>query len=73
MEEEQVNENILAYVNRLSDLLFVMARIGNKRGNFEETYVRFNKWMKQFSHENAGSGSGISAKLIDTNEHEWKK
>jgi len=29
--------------------------------------------MKQFSHENAGSGSGISAKLIDTNEHEWKK
>jgi cob(I)alamin adenosyltransferase len=43
MEEEQVNENILAYVNRLSDLLFVMARIENKRGNFEETYVRFDK------------------------------
>ncbi|HLE24014.1 MAG TPA: cob(I)yrinic acid a,c-diamide adenosyltransferase [Thermodesulfobacteriota bacterium] len=43
IEEEQVNENILAYVNRLSDLLFVMARIENKHGNFEETYVRFNK------------------------------
>jgi cob(I)alamin adenosyltransferase len=43
MDEEQVNENILAYINRLSDLLFVMARIENKRGNFEETYVRFGK------------------------------
>lgn len=43
MEEAEVNENVLAYVNRLSDLLFVMARIENKRGGFEETYVRFNK------------------------------
>ncbi len=43
MEEEKVNENVLAYINRLSDLLFMMARIENKRGNFEETYVRFNK------------------------------
>ncbi|MBI2487503.1 MAG: cob(I)yrinic acid a,c-diamide adenosyltransferase [Deltaproteobacteria bacterium] len=43
MEEEQPNENVLIYINRLSDLLFVMARIENKRGNFEETYVRFDK------------------------------
>jgi len=43
MEEEGLNENVLAYMNRLSDLLFVMARIENKRGNFEETYVRFDK------------------------------
>ncbi len=43
MEESEVNENVLAYINRLSDLLFVMARIENKRGGFEETYVRFNK------------------------------
>ncbi len=43
MEEEQLNENVLVYINRLSDLLFVMARIENKRGNFEETYVRFDK------------------------------
>ncbi len=42
-KEEKINENILAYINRLSDLLFVMARIENKRGNFEETYVKFNK------------------------------
>ncbi len=43
MEEEQVNEDVLVYLNRLSDLLFVMARIENKRGNFEETYVRFDE------------------------------
>jgi cob(I)alamin adenosyltransferase len=43
VEEAEMNENVLAYVNRLSDLLFVMARIENKRGDFEETYVRFNK------------------------------
>jgi cob(I)alamin adenosyltransferase len=43
IEEEEINENVLAYMNRLSDLLFVMARIENKRGNFEETYVRFDK------------------------------
>jgi cob(I)alamin adenosyltransferase len=43
MEEEQVSENVLVYMNRLSDLLFVMARIENKRGNFEETYVQFDK------------------------------
>ncbi len=43
MQEERLNESVLAYINRLSDLLFVMARIENKRGNFEETYVRFRK------------------------------
>jgi cob(I)alamin adenosyltransferase len=43
MEEEQLNENVLIYINRLSDLLFVMARIENKRGNFQEIYVRFDK------------------------------
>lgn len=43
MEEESLDGNVLAYMNRLSDLLFVMARIENKRGNFEETYVRFGK------------------------------
>ncbi|HEY7535985.1 MAG TPA: cob(I)yrinic acid a,c-diamide adenosyltransferase [Thermodesulfobacteriota bacterium] len=43
MKEEQINGNVLAYINRLSDLLFVMARIENKRGKFEETYVRFSK------------------------------
>lgn len=39
--EEEINENVLKYVNRLSDLLFVMARIENKRCGFEETYADF--------------------------------
>jgi len=43
MEEEQIGENILIYLNRLSDLLFVLARVENKRGNFMETFVDFKK------------------------------
>jgi len=41
--EEKINENVLKYINRLSDLLFVMARIENKRSGFEETFVNFGK------------------------------
>jgi len=43
MQEENIGEYILPYINRLSDLLFVMARIENKRGNFKETFVRFDR------------------------------
>ncbi|MEM4657865.1 MAG: cob(I)yrinic acid a,c-diamide adenosyltransferase [Candidatus Methanosuratincola sp.] len=43
MEEEHVGEEALIYLNRLSDLLFVMARIENKRSKFEETFVDFKK------------------------------
>ena len=43
MEEEDIGENILKYLNRLSDLLFVMARIQNQRGGFSETFVNFRK------------------------------
>ena len=43
MEEEEVGANVLIYLNRLSDLLFVMARIENNRSNFKETFVDFNK------------------------------
>jgi cob(I)alamin adenosyltransferase len=39
--EETINEDVLKYINRLSDLLFVLARIENKRSGFEETFVNF--------------------------------
>jgi len=41
MDEEEIAGNVLTYINRLSDLLFVMGRIENNRLNFEESYVKF--------------------------------
>lgn len=43
MEVEEIGQNILIYLNRLSDLLFVMARLQNKISGFEETFVDFKK------------------------------
>lgn len=43
MEVEEIGENVLIYLNRLSDLLFVMARVQNQRNNFTETFVDFKK------------------------------
>ncbi|BBM82968.1 cob(I)yrinic acid a,c-diamide adenosyltransferase [Candidatus Uabimicrobium amorphum] len=36
--EEPVGENTLQYMNRLSDLLFVMSRYENQKNNIEEPY-----------------------------------
>jgi cob(I)alamin adenosyltransferase len=36
-ETEEVSEEIIIYLNRLSDLLFVMARLENERSNIPET------------------------------------
>ena len=33
MQKEKINEAILVYLNRLSDLLFIMARLANKKEN----------------------------------------
>lgn len=41
--EETINEEVLKYINRLSDLLFVMARIENKRAGFVEAFASFGK------------------------------
>lgn len=43
MNDDDVNSDSLIYVNRLSDLLFVLARVENKRGNFKEVLVNFRK------------------------------
>lgn len=43
MDSEKVNNLVLIYLNRLSDLFFVLARIVNKAENKPETYVDFNK------------------------------
>jgi cob(I)alamin adenosyltransferase len=43
MEEEEVARNVLIYLNRLSDLLFVMARAENQRSGYSETFVEFGK------------------------------
>ena len=45
MEEEgpESGRNVLVYLNRLSDLLFVMARIENKENEFGETYAEFGR------------------------------
>jgi len=41
--DEKVNDYAIIFLNRLSDLLFVLARVVNKRAGFEETYVDFSK------------------------------
>ncbi|MBI2076641.1 MAG: cob(I)yrinic acid a,c-diamide adenosyltransferase [Candidatus Aenigmarchaeota archaeon] len=38
MKERQINDEVLMYINRLSDLLFVLAREMNKRRNSEEEF-----------------------------------
>lgn len=43
VEKEDINTNSLIYLNRLSDLFFVMARVENKRSGFTETFVEFKK------------------------------
>lgn len=41
--DAELGPEVIAYVNRLSDLLFVLARIENKRGGFDEQLVDFKK------------------------------
>lgn len=41
-KSEDINKHILIYLNRLSDLLFVLARVDNKRSSFKEVSVDFD-------------------------------
>lgn len=49
METEAVNPQVQVYLNRLSDLLFVLARWANALQGVPETYVRFPQ--KEEPHE----------------------
>lgn len=42
-EKEKLNAQNIVYLNRLSDLLFTLARVENKRNKFEEILVDFTK------------------------------
>jgi len=42
-QEEEVNDQVIAYINRLSDLLFVLARVANRRAGGSEELVDFGK------------------------------
>lgn len=39
---ETLNPLILSYLNRLSDLLFVLARVANRRAGADETFAEFH-------------------------------
>lgn len=40
--EEEVNPRVLVFLNRLSDLLFVMSRVANRRAGRPETLAEFS-------------------------------
>jgi len=42
-DQVEINEKTIIYLNRLSDLLFVMARVANKRENQPETLADFSQ------------------------------
>src|SRR5262249_5305355 len=42
-EQEKSNEAAVAYLNRLSDLLFILSRVANKRKGIKEEQAHFTK------------------------------
>lgn len=46
-ETEDVNDDAIVYLNRLSDLLFILARAVNRRGGIPEKMTDFSKRTKK--------------------------
>ena len=42
-EREEVNSHVIVYLNRLSDLLFILARAANRRAGVPEKLAEFSK------------------------------
>ena len=40
-QAEKLNPHVLVYLNRLSDLLFVLARVANRQGGSSEVFAKF--------------------------------
>lgn len=51
-KKEKVREEILSYLNRLSDVLFTLARVINKRMKIEEEPWKMKEWNIFFAIEN---------------------
>ena len=41
-QTEKLNPQVLVYLNRLSDLLFVLARVANRQGGSDEIFAQFH-------------------------------
>ena len=54
----EINEGVIRYLNRLSDLLFVMARVANKREGVKEQAADFSK-RKSGGGKSGGGKSGV--------------
>jgi cob(I)alamin adenosyltransferase len=48
-DAEELNAETIIYLNRLSDLLFILARVVNSRGGFPEKMTDFSKRSKEKS------------------------
>jgi cob(I)alamin adenosyltransferase len=53
--QSEINRHALIYLNRLSDLLFVMARVANKRSGAKEESANFSERGKK-DRETSGQG-----------------
>lgn len=59
-QQEEINPGAVRYLNRLSDLLFVMARVANRRAGVKEPAANFSARNKHSAGHNAGRDAGTT-------------